>query len=372
MSDRILLIDGHALCYRAFYAVAELRNSKGFSTNAVFGFVNILRKLLKVYTPGYAAACFDTGKATFRRAKFADYKIQRPSMPEELSAQIPVIKDVLRAYGIPVFEKEGFEADDIIATLVARFSSPEREIIIASDDKDMQQLIADGVRVYNSRRDVLLGAEDTRARFGVGPERMVDYLALAGDQGDNIPGVAGVGDVTAQKLLKEFGSLDGILARTAELKGKLKEKIEQGRESALLSRELATLEANVPLECSLDDTRTGRMDRKELARLFTDLEFRRFADEFSEDDPVPAGALPSVNDGGNDAAQCTGVALLTGIAGVLPVMIEDASGSRNAESFIVSAGGVVFTFTTGELAGLKDVWAADNVILSVYDAKPAA
>ena len=201
MAERILLIDGHALCYRAFYAVQELRNSRGVPTNAVFGFVNILRKVLKTYEPDYTAACFDTGKETFRRAKFADYKIQRPPMPEGLSEQIAVIKDVLRAYGIPVFEKEGYEADDVIATFVERFASSTHEVIIASDDKDMQQLITGSVRVYNSRKDALLGPEDTHARFGVGPERVVDYLALAGDASDNIPGIAGVGDVTAQKLL---------------------------------------------------------------------------------------------------------------------------------------------------------------------------
>jgi DNA polymerase-1 len=373
MAQRILLIDGHALCYRAFYAVQELRNSKGVPTNAVFGFVNILRKVLKTYNPDYAAACFDTGKETFRRVKFADYKIQRPPMPEGLSEQIAVIKDVLRAYGIPVFEKEGYEADDVIATFVARFASSGHEIIIASDDKDMQQLIAGSVRVYNSRKDALLGPDDTRERFGVGPELVVDYLGLAGDASDNIPGVTGVGDVTAQKLLKEFGSLDEILARTAEIKGKLKEKIEQGRASALLSRELATLDRNVPLECSLDDIRGGQMDRKELVRLFTDLEFRRLADEFAveQEAPLPrSGVVSSFQDGGSDAAQCAGVVVLTGVAAVLPVMGEDEQGRHVAQRFLVSSGGVLFTFTPGELAGLADVWAGERVVLCVYDAKP--
>lgn len=373
MAQKILLIDGHALCYRAFYAVQELRNSKGVPTNAVFGFVNILRRILKTYSPDYAAACFDTGKETFRRAKFSDYKIQRPPMPEDLSAQITVIKDVLRAYGIPVFEKEGYEADDVIATFVARFTPSGHDIIIASDDKDMQQLIAGSVRIYNSRKDALLGPDDTFERFGVGPERVVDYLALAGDASDNIPGVPGVGDVTAKKLLKEFGSLDGIFAHTAQIKGKLKDKIEQGRESAFLSRELATLDKDVPLDCSLDDIRSGQMDRKALTALFTDLEFRRLADEFAaekETPSAPTGTVASFQDGGNDAAQCAGVAVLTGTAAVLPVMGEDEQGRHIAEHFLVASGGVLFTFTPAELAGLGDVWMTEGVVLCVYDAKP--
>ena len=373
MPEKLLLIDGHALCYRAFYAVLELRNAKGVPTNAVFGFVNILRRILKTYAPSHAAACFDTGKQTFRREKFAAYKVQRPPMPEDLALQIPLIKDVLRAYGIPVFEKEGYEADDVIATFVAKFHAPGREIIIASDDKDMQQLIQDGVRVYNSRKDALLGPDDTRARFGVGPERVVDYLALAGDTSDNIPGIKGVGDVTAQKLLKEFGSLDGILAHTAGIKGKLKDKIAQGRDAALLSRELATLDAGVPVVCSLDDIRFGRWDRGELARLFTELEFRRLADEFykAEDEAPAAHAAHSpVKDGGHDAAQCAGVVLLTGKAGVLPVMADDEEGRRVPAAFHVAANGIVFTLTPDELAGLADVWASPQVALCVYDAKP--
>lgn len=372
MADRILLIDGHALAYRAFYAVQDLRNSRGLPTNAVFGFINIFRKILKTYAPDHVAGCFDTGKATFRREKFAAYKIQRSAMPEDLVGQIPLIKAVLRAYGVPVFEKEGYEADDLIATLVARFGWGH-EIIIASDDKDMQQLVSDGVRVYNSRRDALLGPADTLARFGVGPAGVVDYLALAGDASDNIPGVAGVGDVTAQKLLKEFGSLDGILARSAEIKGKLREKIEQGKASALLSRELATLDAQVPLDCTLDDIKFGRMDRSALSKLFMEFEFRRLAEEFAS---VQEPSLPvltpasAINDGGHDAVQCAGVALLTGFIALLPVTGEDEAGRKVFETVVAVSGGVVFTFKADELAALADVWLSPDVVKCVYDAKP--
>ncbi|MEI8011498.1 MAG: DNA polymerase I [Candidatus Omnitrophota bacterium] len=371
--QRILLIDGHALSYRSFYAVADLRNSRGLPTNAVFGFVNILRKILKRYTPDFVGACFDTGKATFRREKFADYKIQRPPMPEGLIEQIPLIKDVLRAYGIPVYEMQGYEADDLIATLVTRFNTLGHDIIIASDDKDMQQLLSQQVSLYNSRRDALLTPEDTRVRFGVGPEGVVDYLALAGDASDNIPGVPGVGDVTAQKLLIKFGSLDAILARSAEIKGKLREKIEQGRQSALLSRELAKLDQTVPLDCTIDDLRFGRMNRAALSILFSNFEFRRLADEFSSAE-IPSVSVQAqfspINDGGHDAAQCTEIALLTGFVAILPATKNDTEGRKIFEYILVSTGDVVFKFIPEELQSLETIWTSPNIIKCIYDTKP--
>ncbi|HPT42063.1 MAG TPA: hypothetical protein PLG15_06735, partial [Candidatus Gastranaerophilaceae bacterium] len=147
-TSRILLIDAHALCYRAFYAVKDLRNSKGQPTNAVFGFVNILKKILTRYAPGYAAACFDAGRHTKRTERFSAYKAQRSAMPEDLALQIPVIQDVLKAFRIPIFAMEGYEADDIIAVLARRFRENGREIIIVSDDKDLHQLLCEGIRIY--------------------------------------------------------------------------------------------------------------------------------------------------------------------------------------------------------------------------------
>ncbi len=275
-SSRIILIDAHALCYRAFYAVKELRNSKGEPTNAVFGFVNILRKLLKDQAPAYMAVCFDVSKKTRRQAKYADYKIHRPSMPEDLSRQIPVIQQVIRAYRIPIFAEEGFEADDILATLTERFHKEGCEVVIVSDDKDMYQLIGDGVGIYSSRQDRVVGVAETKEKLGVLPHQVVDYLALAGDASDNIPGVDGIGEVTARNLLQEYGSLDAVLEHAQELKGKLKDRVSLGREVALLSRELATLDRAVPIECSLEDIRVQPPDNAKLAQLFTDLEFRGF------------------------------------------------------------------------------------------------
>ena len=166
---KIFLIDGHALCYRAFYGISGLTNSKGQATNAVYGFVNTIRKIQKDHSPTHMAVCFDTGKKTHRQEKFKDYKVQRQSMPEDLISQIPLIKDVLTAYQIPILELDGYEADDVIATMVAKLKSKERDIVIASDDKDMCQLMDEHVLVYSSRQDKVLGIKEGSERFGINP-----------------------------------------------------------------------------------------------------------------------------------------------------------------------------------------------------------
>ncbi|NLE65135.1 MAG: DNA polymerase I [Elusimicrobia bacterium] len=366
MSDphRIFLIDAHALCYRAFFAVKDLRNSKGQPTNAVFGFVNIIRKILKDYAPDHVAVCFDVSKKTRRQEKYADYKVQRPSMPEDLATQIPIIKEVVAAYRMPILEKEGYEADDIIGTLTQKFRGPGREVVIVTDDKDLCQLIGEGVRIYSSRQDRMIGPEETREKFSVGPERVVDYLALAGDASDNIPGIKGIGEVTAKALLAEHGSLDGILAHAGELKGKLREKVEKGREMALLSRELATLDMEVPLECSLEDLRLPAPDQARLQEIFAELEFRSFLKD------VPAAAVPvaqrvAVKDARRD----------------IPGFFEEVAGTKQMSLFLsgdegdlfaaifVCAAGDVYRVERDGFEGLSGVLRDPSVLKIVYDHK---
>ena len=194
---KIFLIDGHALCYRSFYGISDLTNSKGQPTNAVYGFTSTLLKILKQFAPSHMAVCFDTGKKTLRQEKFEAYKIQRPSMPEGLISQLPLIKEVIRAYRIPVFEKDGYEADDLIATIVHKLEKTGHELVIASDDKDMYQLVKDNVSMYSFRQDKILGVKESRERFGIEPSRITDYIALCGDTSDNIPGVHGIGEHVA-------------------------------------------------------------------------------------------------------------------------------------------------------------------------------
>jgi len=292
MSQRVFLIDAHGLCYRAFYAVKALKNSKGQPTNAVFGFCNILRKMLADCKPTHVAVCFDVAKQTHRQKKFADYKIQRQAMPDDLVVQIKTIRDIVRAYGFPIFELEGFEADDVMAALSLRFAKKDTDVFIATDDKDMAQLVNDHIKIYSPRQEKVIDAKDVIEKFGVAPEQITDYIALAGDASDNIPGVKGIGEKGACKLLAEFRSLEGIYKHVDQVTpSKLQEKLMASKQEAFLSKELATLDPHVPLDAVLDDLAFPQPDREKLFALFNELEFRKFAQEYAPLDAVLEGPV---------------------------------------------------------------------------------
>ena len=282
--SRLFLIDGHALCYRAFFAIRELATSKGQATNAVYGFCNILRKILREHKPDYLAVCFDSKKKTYRQEKYAEYKVQRPSMPDNLVSQIPIIKDVIRAHNLMIFELGGYEADDIIGTFSNKASDEELEVVIVSDDKDMYQLLDENVKIFNSRKDAVLTYEDVKEKLGFEPTRIVDYIGLAGDKSDNLPGVMGVGEVTAKKLLSQFDDLESIFENIEEVNPiKLREKLQVNKESAFFSKELAILETTVPFHFDLDQLKVEKADNKQLYEMYKDLEFRKWADELSSE-----------------------------------------------------------------------------------------
>ena len=288
MPQRVFLIDAHGLCYRAFYAVKALKNSKGQPTNAIFGFCNILRKILADCKPTHVAVCFDVGKQTHRQKKFADYKIQRQAMPDDLVIQIKTIRDIVSAYGFPIFELEGFEADDVMATLSLRFAKENVDVFIATDDKDMAQLVGDHIKLYSPRQERVIDAKDVVEKFGVSPLQITDYIALAGDPSDNIPGVKGIGEVGARKLLEKFNSLEGIYNHVDGVTPpKLQEKLMASRQEAFLSKELAILDNQVPLDAVLDDLAFPQPNRARLFTLFNELEFRKFAQEYAPLDAVP-------------------------------------------------------------------------------------
>jgi DNA polymerase I len=289
MSQRFFLIDAHGLCYRAFYAVKALKTSKGQPTNAVFGFCNILRKMLEDSKPTHVAVCFDVGKQTHRQKKFAEYKIQRQAMPDDLVTQIKIIRDIVSAYGFPIFELEGFEADDVMATLSERFAKKNTDVFIATDDKDMAQLVGEHIKIYSPRQEKVIDAGDVAEKFGVRPSQITDYIALAGDTSDNIPGVKGIGEVGARKLLEEYKSLEEIYKHVDQVAPvKLREKLMASKKEAFLSKELATLDAHVPLDAVLDDLVFPQPDREKLFALFNELEFRKLAQEYAPLDAVPA------------------------------------------------------------------------------------
>jgi len=366
---RIILLDTHTLCYRAFYAIRELKNSKGQPTNAVFGFVSILRKLLKDYSPTYMAACFDVSKKTKRLEKYAEYKIQRHAMPEDLSSQIPLIKEVLSGYGIPIFEKEGYEADDMLATLAVRFQGEGREVVIVSDDKDMYQLIGDGIRIYSSRKEKIVGPEETKEKFGVGPERVVDFLALAGDASDNIPGIHGIGEVTAKNLLQEYGSLENILKNAENLKGKLKDKVREGRENALLSYELATLDKKVPVEFTIEDLRMGGPDKDRLSRLFSELEFRGFLRDL---EPEVSGSPSMAKEGvviGKVSEDVGAFLKAAEKAGVFALSLDAGEDELFSQGLFGCVKDMVYHFSIKDSPKLKAIFESKKVRKIVYGVK---
>src|SRR5512135_506307 len=213
MSDRpkLFLIDGSSYLYRAFYAIRHLSNSKGLPTNATYGFVQMLLKVLKDHRPDYLAVIFDSKAPTFRSEVYKEYKANRPAMPESLSPQIPYVKKIIEGYRIALLERDGYEADDLIGTVAKRLES-EADVVIVTGDKDLLQLVSDRIRVYDGMKEQTFGVEEVMGRFGVSPEQMVEVMGLAGDAIDNIPGVPGIGEKTALQLIKAFGSIENLLA----------------------------------------------------------------------------------------------------------------------------------------------------------------
>jgi len=302
MSDKQLyLVDATAFCYRAFYALKGLATSFGQPTNAIYGFINILHKILKEKKPDLLAICFDVSRDTFRQKKFAEYKIQRPPMPDALSSQIPLIKEIISAYGLALFEKEGYEADDIIATLVKETKPKGVAITIVSSDKDMLQLVGENVAVFSPYKDAGTTYDNKKvyARFGVEPERITDIIALMGDDADNIPGVPGIGEKTAVELIQRFGSLEKLLENIDQLKqDKLKKTIRENIEHIKLSKDLALLDKDIDLDFHLDKLKIGQPNFKELFRLFNYLEFKKLLKDlpFQEEDGAPDKKVSALKD----------------------------------------------------------------------------
>jgi DNA polymerase I len=279
---RLYLIDATAFCYRAFYALKGLSTSFGQPTNAVYGFINMLNKILKEKNPDYLSVCFDVSRDTFRQKKFAEYKIQRPPMPDGLVSQIPFIKQIISAYGIAIFEKEGYEADDIIATLARRAKEKGLHITIVSSDKDMLQLVDKDVLVFSPYKDegLLYDRDKVISRFGVEPEKINDIVALMGDQADNIPGVPGIGEKTASSLIKSFGSIDKLLQNIEKIKQeKIRKTIKDNADKAILSKELSVLDDKVDIDFDPEKLKPGQSDYKQLFQLFKYLEFKRLLKE---------------------------------------------------------------------------------------------
>ncbi len=280
MSKRFVIIDGSSYFYRAYFAIRGLSTKDGFPTNAIYGFVQMVRKVLKDLNPDYLAIAFDSKGPSFREKKFKEYKAQRPEMPDDLVVQLPYIKKIVNAYNIPNIEMEGFEADDIIGTIVEKLrNEKDLEIIIITGDKDMFQLVGGNVVIYDTMKDRWYDEKGVEEKLGVPPNKVVDYLALVGDTVDNIPGVSGIGPKTAVKLLKEYSSVEEIYKNIDALPKKLKEKLEKNQDMAFLSKDLAKIRNDLLIDLKVDDFKLREPHIDELRAIFKKLEFNSLLKE---------------------------------------------------------------------------------------------
>ena len=280
--NRLVLVDGSSYLYRAFHAMPMLTNSKGMHTGAAYGITNMLRRLLTEYEPTHLAVVMDAKGKTFRDDLYADYKATRPPMPEEMREQLEPIRNLVRALGIPLLEVSGVEADDVIGTLARQGTKLGYDVTISTSDKDMAQLVDKSVTMANTMDGGVLDPQGVEEKFGIGPELIVDYLTLIGDTVDNVPGVPKVGPKTAVKWLKQFGTLDEIIAHAGEIGGKVGENLRECVDRLPLSRELVTIKCDVDLDVGPEGLARSEPDASRLRELYSDLEFKTWLSEILE------------------------------------------------------------------------------------------
>jgi DNA polymerase I len=293
----LYLIDGSSYIYRAYYAIRHLSSPQGFPTNAIYGFTQMLLKVLKDRSPDHVAVVFDAGRHTFRNDIYPEYKANRLAMPDDLRPQIAPIKEMVRAFNIPALELAGFEADDIIGTIALDCESKGVDVVVVTGDKDLMQIVSDRVRLLDTMKEKESGIQEVEERFGVGPELVTDILGLAGDSSDNIPGVPGIGEKTAIRLIQEFGDLDSLLERSAEVKGKNGEKLREFADQARLSRQLATIDRRVPLDYDFSDFALSPPDNMRLSDLFKEYGFTTLIRELTSTATLSSQEYRTILDG---------------------------------------------------------------------------
>jgi len=344
--EALYLIDGSSYIYRAFYAVKDLSTSAGLPTNAVYGFLGMLRRVLKEKRPTYLAVALDAPGPTFRHQLSPDYKATRPQMPERLADQFPYIKRLIAAYGIPLLEVNGVEADDIIGTLTTWAAGQGREVVIVSGDKDLLQLVSSRVCLWDTMKEAVVGPQEVEQRYGVPPSQLREVMGLAGDSSDNIPGVPGIGPKTAERLIREFGSIENLLANLDKVtRARERSKLEAHSAQARLSRELVTLNCRVSLEPAWERLRIGTTDRRALAALFRELEFRRFLEELEGGGAITDGSRRVI-----DAEVIT-------TAGQLEALVARLAGVPEIGVRVIHGGGHPMA---GACVGVALAWGAGN------------
>ena len=303
----LILVDGSSYLFRAYHSPPHLTNSKGEATGAIYGVINMVKSLLRQFSPTHIVMVFDAKGPTFRNEMYSEYKANRPPMPDDLRPQIEPIHQIIRAMGLPLISIAGVEADDVIGTLSDQASKQGRATLISTGDKDMAQLVNEHVTLINTMTDTVMGPEGVKEKFGVGPELIIDYLALMGDKVDNIPGVPGVGEKTAVALLQGLGSVENIYQNLDKVAGlgfrgskKMSQKLEEHKDSLTMSYQLATIKLDVELENEIDDFAIKPADNDRLIELFGECEFRRWLSELlaktGGSAPVPQSAASVSSD----------------------------------------------------------------------------
>lgn len=297
-NSKLFLLDAYALIYRAYYAFIKNPriNSKGFNTSAILGFVNTLEEVLKKENPTHIGVAFDPPGPTFRHEAFEQYKAQREETPEAIRLSVPIIKDIIKAYRIPILEVAGYEADDVIGTLATEAGNQGITTYMMTPDKDYDQLVTDHVFMYRpkygDKEFEVMGVEQVKAKFDIqSPAQVIDMLGLMGDSSDNIPGCPGVGEKTAQKLIAEFGSIENLLEHTDQLKGALKTKVETNREMIIFSKFLATIKVDVPIRLDMNSLVREQADEDTLRKIFEELEFRTLMERIFKKESSPASPI---------------------------------------------------------------------------------
>jgi DNA polymerase-1 len=281
----LFIVDGSNNVYRSYFAIRNLTNSAGLATNAVYGFTTMLRKMLKDHDPDCVAVAFDIGRSETRHEAFADYKKDRRPMPDDLAIQLPFVNEVLEGFGIPVIGVTDWEADDLIGSLACTARDRGYDVVIATSDKDFFQMVGDGIKLYHTGREVLYDAAGVTEAFGLPPEKVVDVMAIWGDAIDNIPGVPGIGEKGAKSLIQQFESLEGVYEHLDELKPAQRKKLEEHRDKAFLSRELAKIKCDLEYELDFDTLKRRPPDRPKLHDVFSRLEFASLMQEFLPEAP---------------------------------------------------------------------------------------
>ena len=288
MAEKTLyLIDGHSLLYRSYYAIRNLSTSSGFPTNAIYGFVNALRKIRDEAKPSHFGIVFDAPGRKARHELYEAYKAQRKPMPEDLAVQIPKLREVIKTLRIPVIVNEKYEADDVLASLARRAGRMGFKTVVVTTDKDLLQIVDDQVSVYNPAKDIILDPAKVKETFGVHPDQVVDLLSLQGDASDNIPGVPGIGEKTAKDLIEECGSLDGLLKNLDKLKNpRVRDKILANMDKLEMSRKLVVIERDLDVPFDPEEFEAGEPDAAAAARLFEELEFTALSAEYAGKAPA--------------------------------------------------------------------------------------